>query len=33
MLELIEADRGMLDAFAHMRRAAADRDGSKPIRG
>jgi hypothetical protein len=33
MLELIEADRDMLDAFAHMRRAAADWDGSKPIRG
>ena len=33
MLELIEADRTMLDAFDYMRRAAADWDGSKPIRG
>ena len=33
MLELIEADQSMLDAFEYMRRAATDWDGSKPIRG
>ncbi len=33
MLELIEADQSVLDAFERMRRAATDWDGSKPIRG
>lgn len=33
MLELIEADPAMLEAFAHMKAAAANWDGSKPIRG
>lgn len=30
---LIEADSGGFDSFAHRRRAAADWNGSKPIRG
>ena len=33
MLELIETDEAMLNAFAYMRKAAAEWDGSKPIRG
>jgi hypothetical protein len=33
MLELIETDDAMLGAFAYMRKAAAEWDGSKPIRG
>ena len=33
MLELIEADESMHKAFAYMRDAAADWDGSNPIRG
>ncbi len=33
MLELIEADDAMQKGFAHMRAAATDWDGSKPIRG
>ena len=32
MLELIEADDAMLKAFAAMRKAAADWDGSDPLR-
>ena len=32
MLELIETDEAMLNAFAYMRKAAAEWDGSKPIR-
>ena len=33
MIELIEADDAMRKSFAYMRKAAADWDGSDPIRG
>lgn len=33
MLELIEADRNMIDAFAHMRHKAVEWNGEHPVRG